>query len=184
MTDAPSRERPLESRPRAAAIGRIFGYRDSPAPQAIDKMYADIGRPKWKTEIKSAVPEANNTINRVITKYLELEADKAVYDPEWKNKSIKEKKAAVSLATRRAKKRALSELYRKGNPTDKRHRLMFKISGRGTGVSMADMEQALEELGIDKKVEELSYKQLKILRRFLRMEKRQLKLSSRELLRQ
>ena len=184
MTDAPARERPLESRPRAAAIGRIFGYRDSPAPQAIDKMYADIGRPKWKTEIKSAVPEANNTINRVITKYLELEADKAVYDPEWKNKSIKEKKAAVSLATRRAKKRALSELYRKGNPTDKRHRLMFKISGRGTGVSMADMEQALEELGIDKKVEELSYKQLKILRRFLRMEKRQLKLSSRELLRQ
>ena len=183
MTEAPSKERPLESRDRGVAIGRIFGYRDSPAPQAIDKMFADIGRPKWKTDIKSAIPEANNTVNRVITKYLEAEADKAVYDPEWKNKSIDEKKAVVTLATSRAKKRALAELYRSGNPTDKRHREMFKLSRRGTGVTMADMEEALEEIGIDKKVEDLSYDQLRLLRRFLKMEKRDLKRSSRESLR-
>ena len=128
MTEAPSKERPLESRDRGVAIGRIFGYRDSPAPQAIDKMYADIGRPKWKTDVKSAIPEANNTVNRVITKYLEAEADKAVYDESWKSKSVEEKKAAVTLATRKAKKRALAELYRSGNPTDKLHREMFKLS--------------------------------------------------------
>ena len=60
---------------------------------------------------------------------------------------------------------------------------MFKISRRGSGVSMADMEEALEEIGIDKKVEDLSYDQLRLLRRFLRMEKRDLKRSSRESLR-
>ena len=60
---------------------------------------------------------------------------------------------------------------------------MFKLSRRGSGVSMADMEEALEEIGIDKKVEDLSYDQLRLLRRFLRMEKRDLKRSSRELLR-
>ena len=183
MTEAPSKERPLESRDRGVAIGRIFGYRDSPAPQAIDKMYADIGRPKWKTDVKSAIPEANNTVNRVITKYLEAEADKAVYDESWKSKSVEEKKAAVTLATRKAKKRALAELYRSGNPTDKLHREMFKLSRRGSGVSMADMETALEEIGIDKKVEDLSYDQLRLLKRFLRIEKLELKRSSRELLR-
>ena len=36
---------------------------------------------------------------------------------------------------------------------------------------MADMEEALEEIGIDKKVEDLSYDQLRLLRRFLKMEK-------------
>jgi len=183
MTEAPSKERPLESRDRGVAIGRIFGYRDSPAPQAIDKMYADIGRPKWKTDVKSAIPEANNTVNRVITKYLEAEADKAVYDESWKSKSVEEKKAAVTLATRKAKKRALAELYRSGNPTDKLHREMFKLSRRGSGVSMADMETALEEIGIDKKVEDLSYDQLRLLKRFLKIEKLELKRSSRELLR-
>jgi len=183
MTETPAKERPLESRDRGVAIGRIFGYRDSPAPQAIDKMYADIGRPKWKTDVKSAIPEANNTVNRVITKYLEAEADKAVYDESWKSKSVEEKKAAVTLATRKAKKRALAELYRSGNPTDKLHREMFKLSRRGSGVSMADMETALEEIGIDKKVEDLSYDQLRLLKRFLKIEKLELKRSSRELLR-
>ena len=177
------KQRPLEERPRGVAIGRIFGYRDSPAPQAIDKMYGDIGRPKWKTDIKAAVPEANNTINRVITKYLEAEANRAVYDEDWKNKSLAERIETVKLAMRRAKKRALAELYRSGNPTDKRHREMFKLSYRGSGVSMVDMEKALEEIGIDKKVEDLSYDQLRLLRRFLKMEKRDLKRSSRELLR-
>ena len=60
---------------------------------------------------------------------------------------------------------------------------MFKLSRRGTGVTMADMEEALEEIGIDKKVEDLSYDQLRLLRRFLKMEKRDLKRSSRESLR-
>jgi len=183
MTETASKERPLESRDRGVAIGRIFGYRDSPAPQAIDKMYADIGRPKWKTDIKSVIPEANNTVNRVITKYLEAEANKVVYSEQWKSRSLEEKKSDVTLATSRAKKRAMAELYRSGNPTDKRHREMFKISRRGTGVTMSDMEEALEEIGIDEKVEDLSYDQLRLLRRFLKMEKRDLKRSSREMLR-
>ena len=183
MTEEPARERPLESRPRGVAIGRIFGYRDSPAPQAIDKMFADIGKPKWKTDIKSAVPEANNTLNRVITKYLEAEAAKVAYGDKWKNSSLDQKISDQKLAVSRAKKRALAELYRSGNPTDKRHREMFKLSRRGSGVSMADMEEALEEIGIDKKVEDLSYDQLRLLRRFLKMEKLELKRSSRESLR-
>jgi hypothetical protein len=183
MTETPAKERPLEERPRGVAIGRIFGYRDSPAPQAIDKMFADIGKPKWKTEVKSAVPEANNTLNRVITKYLEAEAAKVVYGDKWKNASLDQKISDQKLAVSRAKKRALAELYRSGNPTDKRHREMFKISRRGSGVTMTDMEEALEEIGIDKKVEDLSYDQLRLLRRFLKMEKRDLKRSSRESLR-
>jgi hypothetical protein len=183
MTEAPSKQRPLESRDRGVAIGRIFGYRDSPAPQAIDKMFADIGKPKWKTDIKSAVPEANNTLNRVITKYLEAEAAKVVYGDKWKNSSLDQKISDQKLAVSRAKKRALAELYRSGNPTDKLHREMFKLSRRGSGVSMADMEEALEEIGIDKKVEDLSYDQLRLLRRFLKMEKLELKRSSRESLR-
>jgi len=48
---------------------------------------------------------------------------------------------------------------------------------------MSDMEEALEEIGIDEKVEDLSYDQLRLLRRFLKMEKRDLKRSSREMLR-
>ena len=146
-------------------------------------MFADIGKPKWKTDIKSVIPEANNTLNRVITKYLEAEAAKVVYGDKWKNKPLEQKISDQKLAVSRAKKRALAELYRSGNPTDKRHREMFKISRRGSGVTMSDMEEALEEIGIDKKVEDLSYDQLRLLRRFLRLEKRELKRSSIESLR-
>jgi len=169
--EAVPRQRITEDRPRGVAIGRIFGYRDSPAPQALDKMFSDVGMPKWKTSIKSDIPEANNTINRVITPYLEEEAARVVYKEGWKDASVEVKKTMLSKALTIAKNRALRELYTSGNPTDKRHLLMYDISKRGSKVSKEDIETVLDEIGIDKKVTDLSYDELKLLRNFLAIEK-------------
>jgi hypothetical protein len=46
---------------------------------------------------------------------------------------------------------------------------------------MLDMEKALAELGIDKEVADLSYRELITLRNFLRQEKREVKISARML---
>jgi len=169
------KQRPLESGGRPSPIGRIFGYRSVPAPQATDKMFNDIGRPKWKTGIKATIPEANNTLNRVISKYIEEAASIVVYKDSWKTASLIVKKKMVSDALSLAKRKAMRELYKSANPTDKRHRLMIDISKRSNNVSYDEIKIALEEIGIDSPVEELNYEELKLLRNFLKLEKRETK---------
>ena len=164
----------VEEGSRGVPIGRIFGYRAEAAPNAVTRMFADMGRPNWKAGIKSAIPEADNRINAVITKYLDEYAERILDDPNWKDLSQKEKRSTYTkevLAP--AKSKALRELYKTGNPDDRRYRMMYKLSKRGSDVKMLDMEKALEELGIEKEVADLSYRELITLRSFLRKEKRE-----------
>ena len=165
----------VEEGDRGVPIGRIFGYRAEAAPTQLTRMFGDMGRPNWKSGIKSAVPEADNRLNSVISKHLISYADKVLSDPAWKTMSQKERRRIYSTEVLApARKRALRDLYRSGNPDDKRYRLMYKLSNsRGTDVKLLDMENALKELGIDKEVADLSYRELIILRSFLRKEKRE-----------
>jgi len=171
-----SKQSAVEEGSRGVPIGRIFGYRAEAAPNAVTRMFADMGRPNWKAGIKSAVPEADNRINSVITKYLDEYAERILDDPKWKDMSQEVKRSTYTkrvLAP--SKKRALRELYRTGNTDDRRYRLIYKLSKRGSDVKMLDMERALKELGIDKEVADLSYRELITLRSFLRKEARDAK---------
>ena len=106
----------------------------------------------------------------------------AISKPEWKTATQEVKRSTyVNQVLAPARRKALRELYRSGNPDDKRYRLMYKLSHKHSGVKMLDMEKALAELGIDKEVADLSYRELITLRNFLRQEKREVKRSARML---
>lgn len=180
--EAITKQRALEERERSSPIGRLFGYRESPAPNSLDKIFADIGMPEWKTNIKANIPEANNAMNRIITKHLEYEAEKAVDKPNWDTLPQKTKKKLLSNLISRARKRAMRELFR-GSQDDKRHALMYDISKRSSNVQLQDIEVALEELGIDKKPTELSMRELRLLKNFFRIQKRKEKRDVRRQLR-
>ena len=173
IADAPeqTKQRPLEGRERSSPIGRLFGYRESASPSSLDRLFTDIGMPKWKTSIKANVPEANNTMNRVITKHLEYEAEKAVSKPNWDTLPQKTKKRTLRKIIERARKRAMRELFR-GSETDRRHALMYDISKRSSNVKIQDIEVALKELGIDKEATDLSTRELRLLSNFFKIQKR------------
>ena len=184
IADAPkqTKQRALEERERSSPIGRLFGYRESAAPNSLDKIFADIGMPEWKNNIKANIPEANNTMNRVITKHLEYEAEKAISKPNWETLPQKTKQKTLNKVIERAKKRAMRELFR-GSSVDKRHALMYDISKSGGNVKIQDIELALEELGIDKKATDLSTRELRLLNNFFKIQKRKEKREVRKQLR-
>ena len=184
IADAPkqTKQRALEERERSSPIGRLFGYRESAAPNSLDKIFADIGMPEWKNSIKANIPEANNTMNRVITKHLEYEAEKAISKPNWETLPQKTKQKTLNKVIERAKKRAMRELFR-GSSVDKRHALMYDISKSGGNVKIQDIELALEELGIDKKATDLSTRELRLLSNFFKIQKRKEKREVRKQLR-
>ena len=184
IADAPkqTKQRALEERERSSPIGRLFGYRESAAPNSLDKIFADIGMPEWKNNIKANIPEANNTMNRVITKHLEYEAEKAISKPNWETLPQKTKQKTLNKVIERAKKRAMRELFR-GSSVDKRHALMYDISKSGGNVKIQDIELALEELGIDKKATDLSTRELRLLSNFFKIQKRKEKREVRKQLR-
>jgi hypothetical protein len=67
--------------------------------------------------------------------------------------------------------KTMREIYNGGNTDDRRHRLLYKMTKRGTQVKIEDLEEDLEEMGIDKEVTDLTYNELLMLRRFREDEK-------------
>ena len=75
---AEEKEKALSAEDVPVNIGRVVGYRDVLPSTTIEKLYNDIGRSQWKTEIKSKSPEAVNTFNRYVRPRLEMLADGVV----------------------------------------------------------------------------------------------------------
>ena len=82
---APEKFNALTDAKGTAPIGRLFGYRENPGQTHIQKMFNQIGKPQWRTEIKSFIPETQNHINKIIFKFLEEQAEFALATPAWKN---------------------------------------------------------------------------------------------------
>ena len=116
----------------------------------------------------SDIPEANNTMNRLITSNLEEYAARVLADPQWKEASVEQKTEIYNTRVRkRAREKTMLDIYRGGNTDDRRHRLLFKLTKRGSGTKLADLEEYLEEMGIEKEVTDLNYRELLSLRSFI-----------------
>ena len=161
-------QRATESGNRGVPIGRVFGYRVDAPPTALDRVLGEIGRPKWKESMVSDIPEANNTMNKLITSNLEDYAARVLADPQWKEASVEQKTEIYNTRVRkRAREKTMLDIYRGGNTDDRRHRLLFKLTKRGSGTKLADLEEYLEEMGIEKEVTDLNYRELLSLRSFI-----------------
>ena len=158
-----------------APIGRIFGYRENPGQTHIQKMFNQIGKPQWRTEIKSFIPETQNHINKIVFQFLEQQAEYALATPAWKNGTNKQRKELLGEVLKKAKKQTTDILELSLAPEDSRTNKLYKISKKGSGVTKEDVDKALTKLDIDVDITELDENQLDFLMYYLETQKDEVK---------
>ena len=153
------------------SIGRIFGYREVPGQTSIQRMFNEIGRPQWRTDIKSFIPEVQNNINGHIFKFLELNASQVIDSDAWRNGTEKTRKAILSDVLKRSKEDVVDILERSIDRNDERTLSLYKLSKKGSGISKEDVEKALVSLDIDLEITDLDKNQLDFLVNYLELSK-------------
>ena len=172
---APEKFNALTDARGTAPIGRIFGYRENPGQTHIQKMFNQIGKPQWRTEIKSFIPETQNHINKIVFQFLEQQAEYALATPAWKNGNNKQRKQLLGEVLRKAKKQTTDILELSLAPEDSRTNKLYKISKKGSGVTKEDVDKALTKLDIDVDITELDENQLDFLMHYLEAQKDEVK---------
>ena len=128
---AEEKEKALSAEDVPVNIGRVVGYRDVLPSTTIEKLYNDIGRSQWKTEIKSKSPEAVNTFNRYVRPRLEMLADGVVESGKWDGSDLQTKKEILNIILQRAKTDTLDILENSSDKDDKKLKLIFDVKNVG-----------------------------------------------------
>jgi hypothetical protein len=154
-----------------APIGRIFGYREVPGQTSIQRMFNEIGKPQWRTDIKSFIPEVRNDINKYIVNILENEAEKTINSLGWKNGDTMIRTKMLSDVLSRSKTTTMDILKDSSDPTDTRTLKFYELTNGTRGISKNDVDKALVSLKIDKEITELDENQLDFLITYLELKK-------------
>jgi len=181
IIDAP---RPIEGQrletdqPQGAPIGRIMGYRESSSHTPVERAFAQVGIPLWKSGISAKIPEADNRMKKVISKYLNERATELLDSDAWKNSDNETRlKLLRAQIITPAKNDALLELKYSLNPDDRRMEIMYDISKRSGGYSDKQVREALEDIEFDGDITDLDENQLDFLRYTLEENKRDMLLN-------
>ena len=145
---AEEKEKALTREPGQVPIGRLTGYREVLPSTTIEKLYNDVGKPQWKTEIKSKSPEAVNTFNEIVRPRLEVLADFVIESGEWDKASLKEKQSILQAILSRAKRETMETLDRSVDPDEKKTKLIFSVKNKGT---KSELNKALDYFDIAEK---------------------------------
>jgi len=171
MEEPVEKQTALTDTPAMMPIGRIFGYREVPGQTSIQRMFNEIGRPQWRTDIKSFIPEVQNNINGHIFKFLELNASQVIDSDAWRNGTEKTRKTILSDVLKRSKEDVVDILERSIDRNDERTLSLYKLSKKGSGISKEDVEKALVSLDIDLEITDLDKNQLDFLVNYLELSK-------------
>jgi len=168
---APEKSSAITKDPAMAPIGRIFGYREVPGQTSIQRMFNEIGKPQWRTDIKSFIPEVRNDINKYIVNILENEAEKTINSLGWKNGDTMIRTKMLSDVLSRSKTTTMDILKDSSDPTDTRTLKFYELTNGTRGISKNDVDKALVSLKIDKEITELDENQLDFLITYLELKK-------------
>jgi hypothetical protein len=128
ITDRPQEKtNALSNEPLPVPIGKITGYREILPSSTIEKLFNDIGRSKWKTEIRSKSPEAANTFNDFVRPQIEMLAEIVMYNGEWDGKSLEDKEKIVATILKVAKGNAMDSLELSIDPVERKTKLIFDV---------------------------------------------------------
>lgn len=128
LTDRPQEKtNALSNEPLPVPIGKITGYREVLPSSTIEKLFNDIGKSKWRTEIRSKSPEAVNTFNDFVRPQIEMLAEMVMYNGEWDGKSLKEKEKIVKTILRVARENAMESLELSIDPVERKTKLIFDV---------------------------------------------------------
>tara|TARA_R100001015_G_C4632762_1_gene196771 strand:+ start:1035 stop:4583 length:3549 start_codon:yes stop_codon:yes gene_type:complete len=158
------KERLLTREPGQVPIGRIFGYREVLPSTTIEKLFNDVNRPNWKTDLRSKVPEALNLYSKIMRPRLEVLAEELLDSGEWDSADEQTRKEMLNDILIGAKKSAMNALKRSSDPDDKKAEIIFSIK---SGISKKNFQRALEYFGIpEKDMWKLDLNQLQLLESF------------------
>ena len=165
---------PLRTENPPTPIGRILGYREVPRKSAMERMFADLNMPDWRTKIKSYVPKADALMNKTLSQVIEHHAAPVVNSNQWRTGSLTQREYLYKKIISDSKEYAMSMLESSFDPEERRLALIYDMTKRGA-TSEKDLLSFMQELEIDKPVEELSVKELELIKIFADQEKQRRK---------
>ena len=110
---------------------RIFGFREIVTASTVERMFSEIGRPNWKTEIRATDPMAAKLMRETIFPILEYEAAKLMQSHRWDEMTLKEKERAVSATLAGAKSRMLESFRESYSVPDRKAAVIYDIFSSG-----------------------------------------------------
>lgn len=149
-------------------IGRIFGLRELPAQTTVQRMFADIGRPEWMTQIMVDDPAVANRVNQVIFPVLEGYAEQLIEMPSWRSASLEDRIKLVDSVLTLARGDTLDILEASSREGDDKIATIFEIE-RQTGASRKERDEIMAIFNVEEdKLNELDLPQLQIILHYLK----------------
>lgn len=146
----PERQAPVSAtsgREPTAQTNRIFGYRELPVASTVERMFADIGRPNWKTELRVPDRNAVRIMNEHIFPILEHEAAQLLESSSWREGTLEERQNAVNRIITGSRSRMMESLRRSYDEPDRKAALIYDIFN--SGLRARSRDRLIESYGVD-----------------------------------
>ena len=131
---------------------RVFGVRSVPPASNIQRLFNDVGRPQWQTEMRVGSPEAQNIVNEYVFPYLEMMATALFEGGRWDSLDLKTKQKTLNnlLGGEEGARGAVRDMLKSQAPGSdlKKAELIWQVTGlRSLGKD--NYEQTLKDFDID-----------------------------------
>ena len=159
----------LTDRDTGAALERVFGVRTVEPSSSIQKLFNDVGKPQWQTEMRVGNAEAQNIINEYVFPYLEVRANRIAEEGSWDTLSLTEKNERLKELLNLAKDDVRAMLKGQVIGSDlKKAELIYQVTGlksRGSRV----YRETLQDFGVtDETLADLDESELEVLIWFIK----------------
>lgn len=161
-------------RDTGASLERVFGVRSVSPATNIQRLFNDIGRPQWQTEIRVGNPEAQNIVNEYIFPYLELRATEMFEDGRWETLTLNQKSEVLKdlIGLARDDVKAMMKGQVSGSDLSKTE-LIYSINGQRSR-GRKNFDDTLKSFGVSEdELFRLEEQQLELLLWFLKENKDQ-----------
>ena len=146
-------------------IAKVVGFREVPKHSYTQRMFNVIGKPEWRTNVFSRVPEADNRINELLFTYLENNASAVFNSKQFKNGSMRLKMKLVNRALATSKEQVKTRLQNSPLIQDRKMQLAYQIT---KGKSRTDVARYLKNFaGVDD-IMDLNLSQLRMLNELIK----------------
>ena len=152
-----------------SSLARIVGVRTEDPASNIQKIFNEVGRPQWKTELRIDNDEAQQTFNEFIYPYLEYRATQLMEGSKWGKASMAMKQEYLTQLIKEARSE-VKEIM-KGATSDSKNKkvsLIWDINGQKSSSSRV-FKEVLDDFGTSEKdLADLDEPQLELLLWFLK----------------
>jgi len=150
-------------------ISRLAGIRRISPASSIQKLYNDVGRPDWKTEMRIDTPEAENIFNEYVFPFLEAKANEMTDSGKWDSLSLPQKQEHLKGLLNYTRESVKELMLNTSSASDtNKVGLIYEINGQKTGSSRIYRE-VLEQFDVSEAdLDDLDAPQLELILWFIK----------------